>query len=113
MSHGYAAPGLTLWGAMKAIFSDNDHLRGDGSRSKGAVSARFAVEEVALEPHFSIKEIAEIWGLCENSVRDLFKDEPGVVRIQRPRSRFKRAYTTLRIPRSVLDRVHRRMSAIS
>jgi hypothetical protein len=66
----------------------------------------------ALERHFSIKEIAELWGLCENSVRDLFKEEPGVIRIHRPRSRYKRAYTTLRIPKSVLDRVHLRMSLI-
>jgi hypothetical protein len=67
----------------------------------------------ALERHFSAKEIAELWGLCENSVRQLFKNEPGVVRIQRPRSRWKRAYTTLRIPKSVLDRVHRRMSFVA
>jgi len=58
----------------------------------------------ALERHFSAKETAELWGLCENSVRQLFKNEPGVVRIQRPTSRWKRAYTTLRIPKSVLER---------
>ena len=68
--------------------------------------------EGALEKHFSIQEIADLWGLCENSVRDIFSNEPGVVRIQRPRSRYKRAYTTIRIPRSVVDRVHRRMSFI-
>jgi hypothetical protein len=70
-------------------------------------------EEGALESHFSVKEIAKTWGLSENSVRDLFKDEPGVVRIQRPKSRYKRSYTTLRIPRSVIERVHRRMSVIA
>jgi len=70
-------------------------------------------QDGALERHFSIKEIAELWGLCENSVRELFKQEPGVVRIQRPKSRYKRAYTTLRIPRSVLERVHRRMSFVA
>jgi hypothetical protein len=69
--------------------------------------------EGALERHFSAKEIAELWGLCENSVRELFKNEPGVVRIQRPKSRWKRAYTTLRIPKSVLERVHRRMSFVA
>src|SRR5580704_13580627 len=69
--------------------------------------------EGALERHYSAKEIAELWGLCENSVRQLFKNEPGVVRIQRPRSRWKRDYTTLRIPKSVLDRVHRRMSLVA
>ena len=67
----------------------------------------------SLECHYSAKEIAELWGLCENSVRELFKNEPGVVRIQRPKSRWKRAYTTLRIPKSVLERVHRRMSFVA
>ena len=69
--------------------------------------------EGALERHYSAKEIAELWGLCENSVRELFKREPGVVLIQRPKSRWKRAYTTLRIPKSVLERVHRRMSFVA
>jgi hypothetical protein len=69
--------------------------------------------EGALEHHYSAKEIAGLWGLCENSVRELFKNEPGVVRIQRPKSRWKRAYTTLRIPKSVLERVHRRMSFVT
>jgi hypothetical protein len=67
----------------------------------------------ALERHFSIQEIAKRWCLCENSVRDLFKGEPGVIRIQRPRSRYKRAYTALRIPASVVERVHRKMSLVA
>jgi hypothetical protein len=65
-----------------------------------------------LERHFSVKEIADSWGLCENSVREIFKSEADVVRIQRPKSRWKRAYTTLRIPESVVERVHRRMSVV-
>jgi len=66
----------------------------------------------ALERHFSIQEVAALWGLCENSVSELFREEPGVIRIRRPRSRYKRAYTTIRVPKSVLERVHRRMSFI-
>jgi len=66
----------------------------------------------ALERHFSVHEIADSWKLCENSVRALFKDEPGVVRIERPRSRWKRGYSTLRVPQSVLERVHQRMSKV-
>jgi hypothetical protein len=69
--------------------------------------------DIALERHYSIQEVAEIWGLCENSVRELFKDEPGVVRIARPKSRHKRPYITIRIPLSVLERVHRRMSSVA
>lgn len=67
----------------------------------------------ALEPHYSVQEIADSWRLCENAVRDIFRNEPGVVRIHRPKSRNKRAYTTLRIPRSVVQRVHCRMSVFA
>lgn len=66
-----------------------------------------------FELHYSVKQIAASWGLCENAVRDIFRNEPGVVRIHRPQSRTKRAYTTLRIPRSVVERVHGRMSVFA
>ena len=66
----------------------------------------------ALERHFSVQEVAEMWNLCENSIRAIFKSEPGVVLIERPRSRWKRSYSTLRIPQSVLERVHLRMSKV-
>jgi hypothetical protein len=33
--------------------------------------------DIARERHYSIQEVAEIWGLCENPVRELFKNEPG------------------------------------
>jgi hypothetical protein len=73
---------------------------------------RATVDNPALERHFSIQEVAEMWNLCENSIRAIFKSEPGVVQIERPRSRWKRGYSTLRIPQSVLERVHRRMSRV-
>jgi AraC-like DNA-binding protein len=67
------------------------------------------VEPISIEKHYSIKEVAERWGLSENTVRDLFRDEADVMRIDRPKTRGKRAYSTLRIPASVVQRVHRRM----
>jgi hypothetical protein len=78
----------------------------------GATARGARWTEGALERHFSVKEIADLWGLCENSVREIFRSEAGVVRIQRPKSRWKRAYTTLRLPNSVVERVHRRMSVV-
>jgi hypothetical protein len=68
------------------------------------------VIEMALEPHYSIQQVAEMWQLSESAVRDIFRDEPGVFRVARPKGRYKRAYTTLRIPQSVVERVHRRGS---
>ena len=49
-------------------------------------------------------EIAEAWKLSTRTVQDLFRDQPGVVRIgnQLP---GRRRRTILRIPESVVDRV--------
>jgi methylphosphotriester-DNA--protein-cysteine methyltransferase len=67
----------------------------------------------STEQHFSAAELAERWKLDQNTVRRLFRDEPGVLLIGNPRTtRHKRAYTTLRIPASVVERVWRRMSKV-
>jgi hypothetical protein len=79
----------------------------------GKVTATAAGASVtALEPHYSVQQVAELWGLCEDAARAIFRSESGVIKIERPKARYKRAYTTLRIPLSVLQRVHRRMSAV-
>jgi hypothetical protein len=62
----------------------------------------------SLERHFSIADIAQRWGLSADTIRRLFEHEPGVLVIEPPRSRFsRRRYRTLRIPESVIERVHR------
>jgi hypothetical protein len=63
-----------------------------------------------MEPHFSVAQIAERWNLSGDTVRRLFENEPGVLLIEPPRGRFRfsqRPYRTLRIPESVVERVHR------
>ncbi len=60
----------------------------------------------ALEKHYSIPEVAELWGLSTDKVRELFRDVPGVIKIGSPETRHKRGYITLRIPESVVQRVH-------
>ncbi len=62
-----------------------------------------------FEPHFSVDELAELWGMSTNFVRRLFINEPGVVVFHHARP-GRRVYRTLRIPDSVARRVHRRMS---
>jgi len=64
----------------------------------------------ALELHFSAQDIAEMWKLSPDSVRRLFEGEPGVLVIQHPTLRRRRRYRTLRVPQSVVERVHRRLS---
>ena len=65
----------------------------------------------AVEMHFQIPHIAKLWGFSEDAVRELFRNEPGVLCIVRPGHSKKRRYVSMRIPESVLNRVHRRLSA--
>ena len=62
---------------------------------------------VAFEKHYCVSEVAELWGLSERTVRRIFTDEPGVIKWENGETRFKRGYTTLRIPERVVQRVHR------
>jgi len=61
-----------------------------------------------LERHYAAAEVAGLWHLNVETVRRLFEHEPGVVVLQAARA-GKRPYRTLRIPQSVLDRVHKRL----
>jgi hypothetical protein len=67
-----------------------------------------------LEKHIEPKELAEIWGLSPQMIRSIFIDEPGVLLIGEPSGRvgkkLKRSYFTMRIPLSVVERVHQRRS---
>jgi hypothetical protein len=65
---------------------------------------------VHIERHYAVAEIAEMWNLSPDKVREIFEDEPGVLVIGDRNPRHKRRYVTLRIPQSVLQRVHRRLS---
>jgi hypothetical protein len=63
----------------------------------------------ALEKHYSTVAVAKLWSVSPDTVRNLFRDVPGVLKIKRPETRFKRAYTTYLIPESVLQAVHARL----
>lgn len=58
------------------------------------------------ERHYSPQELADLWGVDPNTIRRLFQDREGVLKIGTPR-RGKRSYTTLRIPESVVEKVYR------
>lgn len=63
----------------------------------------------ALERHYSILEIALTWGLSKQTITKYFADEPGVVKHGNPSTRKRRTYMTLRVPESVMIRVHTRL----
>jgi hypothetical protein len=60
--------------------------------------------------HYSPDDLGQLWGLSANTIRRLFEHESGVLQIANPR-RGRRSYTTLRIPESVAERVHRKLAA--
>ena len=60
-----------------------------------------------LERHFTVKELGVIWYLDPNTIRRMFIDRAGVLKISRKRVRSKRHYVTLRIPESVAEQVYR------
>lgn len=61
---------------------------------------------VPFERHFTTSEVAELWNVSADFVRDLFRDEVGVLSLERTGSK---KYTTYRIPESVMLRVHAQM----
>ena len=66
---------------------------------------------VHIERHYAVTEIAEMWNLSPDKVRELFENEPGVLVIGERSPHRKRRYDTLRIPQTVLERVHCRLSS--
>ena len=84
----------------------------DPSRHEGKHSGE-DTEEVSARPtferHYSVEELAKIWQVSDDFVRRLFLREPGVVVFWRQQP-GRRVYRTLRIPASVAERVHNRMT---
>jgi hypothetical protein len=63
------------------------------------------------EKHYSPDELADLWGVSAETIRNIFRDEPGVLKIGKTGSRYKRGYVTLRIPQEVAERIHTKLSA--
>ncbi len=66
-------------------------------------------ERICEEKHYSVNDLSALWNLSKQTIRRLFQDEPGVVKIGERDVRHKRGYVTLRIPESVVRRVHQRL----
>lgn len=65
--------------------------------------------DVANEKHYSVSEVAQLWGLSERTIRRMFENEPSVLCWGSPEARHRRGYRTLRIPETVMLRVHRQL----
>jgi len=95
---------------------------GDANQSRSSQpslpsAAPATAAENEIESHYTVLEIAQKWNVCENTVRNLFRDEPGVLTIGRPtrlmrrgsKTKYIRRYGVLRIPESVFVRVRSRL----
>lgn len=58
---------------------------------------------VAVEKHYRVKELSELWGFCRNTITKMFRDEEGVLKIREGRK------VTLSIPARVVSSVHDRL----
>lgn len=63
-------------------------------------------EQAAFERHYRIAELAELWSLGRETVRQLVMREPDVLTIRIGR---KKAHTTYSVPESVARRIHTRL----
>ena len=64
-------------------------------------------DTLAVQKHYRVKELADLWGFSENTIIKLFSNEDGVLRLESPTG--KRKYATLSIPETVAIRVHERL----
>ena len=63
----------------------------------------------SIEQHYTPAELGELWGLHPKTIIRLFRNAPGVLKLQRQRLRGN-PYVTLRIPESVATEAHRRLA---
>jgi hypothetical protein len=79
-------------------------------KPNGDYMAETSAFDSFAEKHYAPTELAELWGLHPKTVRTLFQGELGVLVLGNTKTtRYRKAYTTLRIPASVAQRVHRRL----
>lgn len=71
------------------------------------ISMNFAI---AKEHHYTVSEVAKLWHVSPNKVRRLFAGEVGVIRFGREETRSKRSNIHVRIPESVMQRVHNQLT---
>ena len=83
------------------------------SRAFGAPIADVTSIDLSREKHYSIAEVAKLWALSEKTIRRMFEHEPGVLCWGKSEARFRRGYRTLRIPETVMLRVHRQLRIAS
>ena len=73
------------------------------------LSANRTFGHVAEQKHYTPQEIAVLWSVSTNTVRRMFRDEAGVLEFGSDETRWSRKRKVMRIPESVLRRVHEQL----
>lgn len=63
-------------------------------------------QPVTIDPHYSPRFYAELWGLSESTVLRWFQDQPGVLKCGGPKKAGARGRVEIRIPLSVALKVY-------
>jgi nucleotidyltransferase/DNA polymerase involved in DNA repair len=66
---------------------------------------------IMADKHYTPDELAALWGVSAETIRNVFRQEPGVLRVGQANGK-KRKYILMRVPESVAERVHKRLSAV-
>lgn len=83
----------------------------DSLKSEPKPSRLVSWKALKQTDYYTTAELAHDWNLSADTVRRLFEAEAGVMKIGDKNPKHKRRYVTLRIPRAVAERVHRRLTA--
>jgi hypothetical protein len=74
-------------------------------------AAYTSAHRISEEKHYTPQELASMWHFSPATIRNIFRNEPGVLKLQGMGSSCgKRSYTTFSIPESVAARVHERLT---
>lgn len=67
------------------------------------------MNSTTFEQHYRISELMIMWGMKRTAVRNIVKDEKGVLRLRLGKKQMKTLYT---VPASVAERIHRRLTEV-
>ena len=63
----------------------------------------------ATERHYTVAEVGQMWSLSRRTIRRILDKEPGIMVLGHPGDSTRHRYQRLRVPESVLQRIHNRM----
>jgi hypothetical protein len=65
----------------------------------------------ALETHFTVDELCQLWKLSRRTIIRLITDQPGVLEFGPDDDAYHKPHKTRRVPESVVVRIHRQLCA--